>query len=1139
MRVNRLEIFGFKSFMERLVLPLDGGITGVVGPNGCGKSNVVDAIRWVLGETRAKHLRGEVLEDIIFNGTENLRPLGLAEVTLTLRASGANFFEDIKQVSELEEEIAEIVQSIAEEGVDEGIEEGQESATENVENIIEDSRPQLTVIEGNLGKERAGSENQPEPQQIISEERCEILPETEKIETSTEISSAQDSSVEAAESQPKQGSSVATLSSRFAWLRNVNEVQVTRRLYRSGESEFFINRVPCRLKDLRELFRATGIGARSHTIVAQGEVGRIVTAKPEERRLVLEEAAGVLGFRDKIAAASRKLEETNLNIARIEDIIREVSRQVAILKRQAARAQNRQELKDRVCELEEQIARDHAIEIAQNIAKFSAEMEHLSQAESGAQAHLQRLQAEEHEIRNQLMSIDVEGDAIRLRIDSIREEISNRARQEGQKRGRLSELQALIISGQNQIQKLSEQFTTFNERRNQNQIALTALTEELTRLTDSRAALVEGGDSELSEIANSLIQAREEVTRKAKEHRQVREEVIATQSSLDVINSEIQAASPLRALQKTQESADIKGRLLVEGLKVPEKYTRAVQAVLGEKAGFVVLEDPHAFAKLLVSQDSGDNQGRTLGAFRSGSAPIISRKFNLPFPELLTVIEIDSGFEQAAAKLLAHVFIAENLTEALTYFSRREADDQGFAIVTVEGEILTPDSFYKFSHDGGLVQLMRRAEDASERLQSLLAHQVEAETHLLRAQEQLKEREARQEQLLAEKSKRQAELERISGEMGSVRGKHDTEQRLARELAEDLQTIETQQRDLFAKIEQYKSEREEVNQILLDTLPSDEGALKAEVEELSQQYSALDLSRKDSRERLGSMSSDTEEARATLDQAREELSDLHLALQKCDLEQANLRDRLSADYGSELCERVFSVESTEARLDSALLIEFKEEVQKLKARIVREGDVDPSSIERYAEENQRYEELTRQRNDLTEAATTLRRTIDKLTETSKQRFLSVFAAVKNNFSKLIPRLFGGGRGSLELLDPSKPLDSGVEILIRPPGKKLKNIDLLSGGEKALTATALVFAMFMERPSPLCVLDEVDAPLDEANLMRFLSMIREMSSRTQFLVITHNKQSMALADHLVGVTMQQPGASKVISVSLNEAMAQVA
>jgi chromosome segregation protein len=232
-------------------------------------------------------------------------------------------------------------------------------------------------------------------------------------------------------------------------------------------------------------------------------------------------------------------------------------------------------------------------------------------------------------------------------------------------------------------------------------------------------------------------------------------------------------------------------------------------------------------------------------------------------------------------------------------------------------------------------------------------------------------------------------------------------------------------------------------------------------------------------------------------------------------------------------------ESTTHLLESTVRETMQQELTQLKNRIVREGEVDPASIEQCEQESARLDNLTKQRTDLDQAAQTLRRTITKLTEVSQARFVSTFNAVNRNFSELVPKLFGGGSARLELLDPSKPLESGIDIIARPPGKKLKSVELMSGGEKALSAICLVFAMFLERPSPLCVLDEVDAPLDEANVVRFLSMIKEMSTRIQFLMITHNKQSMTICDKLVGVTMSEPGASTVISVSLQEAYSQVA
>jgi chromosome segregation protein len=434
MRVTRLEIFGFKSFMERIVLPLEGGVTGVVGPNGCGKSNIVDAIRWVLGETRARTLRGDVLEDVIFNGTDKLRPLGLAEVTMTLRASSGDFFSDLVANSFNAEGLADSILGTQPVVIEEAHQEDPEQAGPS-------SPPRLTVIEGRLGK----TEEDLREADRLAENASKI-----------EGNSNQQSVHPLPASEAKKQSEPTPFLTRFAWLKSVNEVQVTRRLYRSGESEFFINRVPCRLKDMKELFRAAGIGPKAYTIVAQGEVSRIVTARPEERRLILEEAAGVLGLRDKVAAAQRRLEETSTNLARVDDVIKEVSRQVQSLKRQASRAKNRKELKDQIAALEQKISADRFLELEQRRGELAKEDGQGLDGEHQADANLHKYQAIELEARNGLMSMDVEGDDIRSKIDSIKEEINTRLQSEGDRRSRLSELRAFISSTRTEIEKLAQ-----------------------------------------------------------------------------------------------------------------------------------------------------------------------------------------------------------------------------------------------------------------------------------------------------------------------------------------------------------------------------------------------------------------------------------------------------------------------------------------------------------------------------------------------------------------------------------------------------------------------------------------------------------------------------------------------------------
>ncbi|MBX7138644.1 MAG: AAA family ATPase [Oligoflexia bacterium] len=1108
MRVTRLEVFGFKSFMERLVLPLEGGITGVVGPNGCGKSNIVDALRWVLGETKAKNLRGDVLEDVIFNGTDQFRPLGLAEVTLTLRASGESFFSDLKQAQEIESEISEILESVQTE---------EEAREEEIADVpLPGGRPHLTVIQGNLG-----AEDQPRSEQTDS---------TDVLETPAEKTKAEKTAL-------------PTLSTRFAWLKSVNEVQVTRRLYRSGESEFFINRVACRLKDIKELFRATGIGARSHTIIAQGEASRIVSARPEERRLIIEEAAGVLGFRDKIAAAQRKLEETRVNISRLDDILKEVSRQVSILKRQAARARNRQELKDQIVELEKRLAADRVLELRSMMDKFGAELKHHREQEEALEAALRRAQAEEHEHKNEMMTLDLQSDALRLKVDSIREELTNRARMESDSKSRVSELQALVISSEQDLKRIDEQRQVLSQRGDAIAAERHTFEAEARRLEEELARLSASGDQALADASGELETLRAELKTIQGGLAETREKLAGAKSSLSVIEQEIVANSPVQTLKDSLSKAgsgvlDGSEQFLAEGVRIAPRLAKALQAALAEKAGFVVLREPHRAAEIFSAAGSGD---AAIGLVMAGNIAHGVEFAEIGFPSLLSLCEVSDDCRFAASRFLSGVHLAEDISAALAFFAKQfgNRDYENLTLVTPSGDLITAHSFYSVRHSGGLVQLMRRAEELRAEVEMFGADE-QAKLSLLAAIEgKVGETEARQRAALAESQRQRETVAKISADLGNSRGKLSSQRQLLEQVSQDLEALASQERSTHTRIAQLKTEREALTAQVMQLAERDDAELKSELESINKEYQAVETKRRASRGNLSEYSTRVDEIRRELDVLRSRSSNEHLEIEKVRLEEANLRDRLTTDYGAELAQEVFAISADHARISDTERDEAKEEVQRLKARVVREGDVDPSSIERFEEENARLEELERQRHDLNQAASTLTATIEKLSETSRRRFLTVFSAVRENFTKLVPRLFGGGRGSIELLDPSHPLESGVEIMVRPPGKKLKNIDLLSGGEKALTATGMIFAMFMERPSPLCVLDEVDAPLDEANLLRFLTLIREMSARTQFLMITHNKQSMTLADHLVGVTMQEPGASKVISVSLNEAMNQVA
>lgn len=1172
MRVSRLEVFGFKSFMERLVLPLDGGVTGVVGPNGCGKSNIVDSLRWVLGETRASNLRGGVLEDVIFNGTDKLRPLGLAEVTVTLKSSGCDIFSDLLSPA-LNKEVLDAVQ-LAEQLNGETSSEQQHS--EGDEPRGGEGRPRLTVIPGNAASaggvtlSNADAHNEPiadtgtADQSPISErESAEVLEQgSGDAGVNDEVAAADGdtkATVPTADLDPE-AELRATLT-RFAWLKSVSEVQVTRRLYRSGESEFFINRVACRLKDIKDFFRAVGLGARAYAIIAQGEVTRIVSAKPEERRLILEEAAGVLGFRDKIASATRRLDDTGVNLSRIDDVIKEVTRQVNSLKVQASRARNRQSLKEQISALDQRLLNDAWRVHARQQGRATESLEVARRKSEEADASSQRVQAAEQEARGELMRCDLECDGIRVKMDAIQDELNRRAQQRSSRSSRINELKAFALARATEIKRLENTLATLSQRENESSHEREQLSGREQELVAALGSLGPDSADELRDIARQLDQLRGRLREKDTVLRELRDRTIRAQSSIAALEEQIVAASPLNQLRETTGTRDLEALkqvasdalIFAEGLSVPAQYARAVQSYLAERAKFIVSKEPQKIARYFVDKALGRN-GRSekngspvIGIFTAGAPDCaitesLAEQGEKQLRGLLSCLTVSEPCRLAASRIFAGVLVADSLDQAFAYFDGGTPGRDDDTVVTLDGDIVTAWSFFSFRHEGGLIHLKRRVEDLKassvqlEQEQSLHAGERDA------LQQQIRDAEARHATVLRESQERQAKMRDLSNQLGNVRGRLQAAQRLASQVVQDLSNVRRQIGESQARIQEHDGERERLEQELAALVPQNDHLVQQELVALRSEYAKLDEARKAGRVKLSSVAQQVDSARRALDAARSECARYELELQKVQIERSAIVERITAEYGEELLRQISSQDQGAEQapiLEEAARHELAAELAKLRQRVQREGEVDPTSIERYEEENRRLEDLANQRTDLQAAADTLKRTIAKLTETSERRFLATFHSIQENFSKLVPRLFGGGKGTLELLDPSRPLDSGVDIIARPPGKKLKSIELLSGGEKALCATALIFAMFLERPSPLCVLDEVDAPLDEANLVRFLTLVKEMSARTQFIMITHNKSSMSVADNLVGVTMQEPGASRIITVSLQEAYSQVA
>lgn len=1173
MRVERLEVFGFKSFMERLVLPLERGITGVVGPNGCGKSNVVDALRWVLGETRASQLRGDVLEDVIFNGTESLRPLGLAEVSVVLRADTESFYHDLLSYYEQVESAAPPELSGAHKAEPER---GGAAAGDAAEGGP--AHRQLEVVDGgpaagdsaadmavpDSGASPASSElraqvGSPEgentdqlPAAVHSSERGgdAASPESAAPTVSPEVAAAEEASSFVAD--------IKASLSKYAWLQSVSEVQVTRRLYRSGESEFFINKVSCRLKDVRELFRVVGLAARGYTIIAQGEIGRIISAKPDDRRLVIEEAAHIAGFREHMNAVGKRLSDTQAQLVRMDDVIKEVTRQVANLKRQATRAVTRAQLKAELSAAERVLFTDTLARLRNRLEQCASTIKGLVEQEQVAQQELQAAQGDEQRAREESMRFDTEIEQLRLEADKIKEELSKRGRELSLAEARLREITSLLQARSTEVRRLEERRVLLTQRQRDSREALGRFEAHERELTEALAALDLSGEDELKQLSQDLQVLRDDQRAKDRTIRELRDTLVSAQSRREALQAQLTAASPIahlkRALggeQKLPVEVTRDHKLLVDGLTVPERYAKAVQAVLAERASFLVVDDvtkvARAFQEAVLKADPSNKKGLGVGLFAALDAPAAGAAESAEglidgVVPLFAQLQTAAWSRGIVERLLASVYVAVDLDVALKFLEQRRANgtlDHDLVVVTESGDLLSGWSFYSLRHDGGVIQMKGKVDQATR----IIEENQGGYDQLVAARDAVVARiaaaEKRHAELVRSIQQAQARLRELSTKQAEVRGRLQSERKMLAQIDGDLQRLEPQAQELQRQLEGLESSSGEVRGQIEVLKQRDDSEVRGALERVSGALRELEAQRRTLRDSSSQMLRAVELKRRSHEGCRERLMRERMAGERLQGElssaQSGIRERLGEEVLAQVVEAVQSVEL----LAEQQRRELEARVAGVRQRLEREGEVDPGVVEQHEAESKRLDDLTTQRDDLNSAITTLNTTLGELSEACIRRFLSTFGAISKNFAFFGPKLFGGGSAELRLINPEDPLASGVEVLVRPPGKKPKSIDLLSGGEKALCAIALVFSMFMVRPSPLCVLDEVDAPLDEANVQRFIAFIKEMSQRTQFLMITHNKASMAAADTLVGVTMPTPGASKILTVSLQEAVQQVA
>jgi chromosome segregation protein len=1202
MRIKQLELIGFKSFKNKTTLSFPAGITAVVGPNGCGKSNVVDALRWVLGEQSAKHLRGQEMGDVVFAGNEHNAPMGMAEVTLVLENGN-----------------------------------GDAVAAANGANGVAPA--------------------------------------------------------------------------------NWTEVMISRRYFRSGESEYLFNKVPCRLRDIVEFFLGTGAGTKAYSMIEQGRVDQLINAKPEEIRLLVEEAAGVSLFRSRRIAAERKLERTQENLSRVADLLRELERQLGSLRRQAKKAEQYRLLQDELKTVDLTL-------LCQSYRAFTAELEALAAQRTDLLAHEARLGHDEQRIleeRAQVLTELAQEESALHEIEEQRRTLESRLQQGEQRKQFLlqqeqqnatratvaqeeargveekqvatqEELRQLeqesvaaleILQGEEQTLRAYEQEAgelqqtltrheaegetikteivdlLTQEAQVQNALAysrrraseieqrLQALTRESqrvssllaeieqslaaaqTRLVHIRERLSVGQQQrevktgDLREIATSAEQLDGELTTAWARQAELRTRLATLQELEEGFEHYPQGVRAIMA--NTDAAAGVCG-VVAQVVEVPQAYERAVAAVLREKLEYVVvpqIEDGlNAVAYL---REAGAGRGSFIPLHpRVGDGPVYANgngngqehsQVHLGSGEgttpLLDLLSVDPRYRTVAETLLGEAVLVPNL-ESGFHLWRQNGAHRTF--VTLEGDLISSQGIVSGGSEGFAEEALlerrreiRALQEEVERQESFVAELVRRRQEMKTKQQELEgeilllEAEART--LGQERETQQREESRLEGERRRLFDKQEGVAYESQTLQDERRTLTQEIRGREAREAELRMQREEresalaawqgdiaQTKVALEQQRTRTDELRVRIAERRERQQGLraQMSRVGERQRelderlaacqtvISSAATEIAQVKAALielaDQLVETAESCHAAMQeqtKRSTACERLRE-LSREHETQLhhtreeharlqeektkvevsvAQKRSSQEHIEATVQdryalamSEVLPQYQEvtlEVtsgearrQELREKLSRLGEVNPGAAAELAEVEERYTFLQAQETDLRRSMDDLQTTIAKLSRESRERLRDTFTLVADKFREVYGRLVEGGTARLSLTNEADLTESGVEIEVQPPGKRLRSLQLLSGGEKALAALSFTFALFLIRPSPFCVLDEVDAPLDDANVGRFNQLIRELSETTQIILITHNKRTMEAASTLYGVTMQEPGVSTIVSVQVS-------
>ncbi len=1273
-KLRRLEITGFKSFADHTDLIFTGeGITAVVGPNGCGKSNVADAISWVLGEQRVKHLRGADMKDVIFQGSRNRSPSGMAEVVLHLVRD---------EYVEHEPDIEDI-----------------DSTLEQIDQHAE----VLDMVEANAASDPS-----------------EVLAATDVVADPTADASAPDALPD--QTRAKQPHHRHWRRRNLALEFAPGEaVSVTRRLYRSGESEYLLQDRACRLRDIQDLFSGTGLAGGHYAIIEQGRIGQILSAKPMDRRTIIEEAAGITKFRVRQRAAEARLESARSNLSRVSDIIAEIERQVNSLRRQAAKARRYTIQREELRELLRRVYVGEERSLAELLARTQAELDHateddqrltleLAQRDEGSRAATQNARALEDELGQVRAAV---ADAALQRDRRIRErvyqeeQIENLTKRRAEIQREVEALSARLVTIESELERLREADARLSAENEKATSALHlaeethahSLAEVATAEEDIEAARAEllthtVAAERLSELARQMESALEKLAQQAEglaregeranaafterstEAEKLNQEVAATREKLAKLVTEREAAiksvveghervadsdaeqtrvrdDHSRTLHKLESLKELDQRrahfslavqeafsaneqqdfhligTLADSLQVDAQWERAVEGVFGSalqsilvptpddaiRAGGWLKENQAGRATFLVTGFHGGSDETAVLTLK-GAATAATRRQYVPVgidgprvgdilktpPELLIVLErtlpermnarIVDTLDDATALSLAtgDMFVTTDgdwvAGGQLVNAGNGRALEEGAGLLTFKRELRELE-LRGNELAGELAVAEMSARDARARLTGLeeavvmlnasIAHEereamsrelnastlkqdVErAERHLrvvaddiARLSEDRRELEKRRAETTAEAETAEAarratreNIDQASAVLANVRRQTEAENEILNQQRSEAAAAAERRRSTSSDLRRLEAEREEVtSRVARHNQELGESATR--IEELRSSVAEIDrLAATVEEEKLGE-ESQIAAATTRLTEARERADVLAAELAEMNRAAAASRDARAAVevQRAEAMARVnFVRESCANELNQSLeeiareltldetfdLDEGRARVEELRERLENFGAVNMMALEELSENEERLAFLTTQREDITKGIASTEEALREIKRRSRERFRDAFEKINQNFSELFQELFGGGRGEMSLIDSGDELETGIDIIAQPPGKRLQNVLLLSGGEKAMAALALVLGIFHYRPSPFCLLDEVDAPLDEANISRFTNKVVSMSQNTQFIVITHNKRTMETARALYGVTMEEVGVSKLVSV----------